>query len=286
MTQHPGFEPTCATQILQLRLPTKLILPVLALISTGWLGAVTAQTPGADATNGYSNWDVQILHGSQFNEPFNPNSVAKNTVTFRNSSRWSWGSSYFFVDTVRSDSNDQNATEVYAKWYPSASLSKLTGTSLSAGWLRDVSATLGLNAGTKSTGAAPFAFLPGVTLHLKLPGFDFFSLGTYAYIDRGHLNGTSNGCHNATYQVTPSWSLPFEFGAAKFNFDGFIDFIGSHGDCVRQILAQPQLKLDIGSFFAKPNKISMGIKWQYWDSKFGIKDLNENFPQIVVQWTF
>ena len=131
----------------------KQIVRMVALACAGWLGTPAAQT--TEVPKGYSNWDMQVLHGNQFREPGNPNEVAKGIVTFENSSGWSWGSSYFFVDILRSDGSDQHATEVYSEWYPSASLSKLSGNSLSAGPLRDVSVTLGLNAGTKSTGAAP-----------------------------------------------------------------------------------------------------------------------------------
>ena len=263
----------------------KHIVQVAVLLCAGRLGTAAAQT-AVEAPKGYSSWNVQALYGSRYREPFNSNDVAKGIVTLENSAGWSWGSSYLFVDILRSDGNDQHATGVYSEWYPSGSLSKLFGTQLSAGPLRDVSATLGLNAGTKSTGAEPLVFLPGVKFDLHFPGFKFFSLGTYAYIDQGRRSGASNGCHATTYQVTPSWSLPFKIGAAKLSFDGFVDFIGSHGECASQIQSQPQLKLDIGSFWGSPGKIFAGIEWQYWDNKFGIDGLNESLPQFMMQWVF
>lgn len=286
MKRYLDFEPGGVKQVLQLRRElVKRILWVAALVCAGWLGPAAAQT-AAETPKGYSSWDMQVLYGNQFREPGNSNDVAKGIVTFENSSGWSWGSSYFFVDILRSDGNDQHATEVYSEWYPSASLSKLTGTKVSVGPLRDVSATLGLNAGTKSTGAASLVYLPGLTLDLNVPGFKFFSLGTYAYIDQGRINGASNGCHSTSYQVTPSWSLPFSIGVLKLSFDGFVDIIGSHGQCARQVLSQPQLKLDLGALGTRLEKLSVGIEWQYWDNKFGIDGLKENFPQFMVQWVF
>jgi nucleoside-specific outer membrane channel protein Tsx len=255
------------------------------LLATGLCCPVSSaqeQKPDPPQNQGFSAWNVQLLYGTDFQEPFNPEDVSKGIVTFENAAGWSWGSSFFFVDVVQSDGSDDNATEVYSEWYPSASLSKVSGNDLSAGVLRDVAATLGINAGTKSTGAAPLIFLPGVTFDLKLPGFAFFSLGTYAYIDQGRLNGDSNGCHSTTYQVTPSWGLPFSIGGLAFSLDGFVDFIGDHGDCAAQILAQTQLKVDAG----QPGGFLFGIEWQYWDDKFGIEGLDENFPQALVQWKF
>ncbi|HZL92739.1 MAG TPA: hypothetical protein VFB99_03810 [Vicinamibacterales bacterium] len=43
-------------------------------------------------------------------------------------------------------------------------------------------------------------------------------------------------------------------------------------------------RVDVGSFWAKPGNIFAGFEWQYWDNKFGIDDLNESMPQILVKW--
>ena len=245
------------------------------------------QAEQAPSAQGFSSWDVQLLYGSTFHEPGIDQDVAKWTATLENSSAWSWGSSYFFVDYLRSDFADQNATEFYSEWYPSASISKLSGSDLSLGPLRDVSATMGINAGTKSTGAEPFVLLPGLTFDFNFPGFQFFSLGTYAYIDEGTFDGQDNGCNSTTYQITPSWSLPFTIGDVRLRFDGFIDFIGSHGQCSSQIVSQPTLKVDLGSIGGgKPDRLFAGIEWGYWRSKFGISGLDQTAPQAVVMWVF
>ena len=150
-----------------------LFVRMSALVFAGCAGSAMAQTapqtaipsPGMIGTDapkggGYSNWDVQLLYGNGFREPGNPNDVAKTTFTIENASAWSWGSSYFFIDVLHSDSSDQNAWEGYGEWYPSASLGKMTGKDLSLGILKDVSLTTGINAGRKSTGANPLVFLP------------------------------------------------------------------------------------------------------------------------------
>lgn len=247
-------------------------------------GVALAQ--GEPASSGFSAWNFQLAHGTEFREPGNPRDVGKVIGTFENAAGWSWGSSYFFVDILQSDGRDRHAREIYGEWYPSASLGKLTGRNLSAGPLRDVSATFGVSAGSKTTGAAPFVLMPGVTFDFAVPGFRFLTVGAYAYVDRGRVSGVDNGCHATGYQVTPAWSLPFNVGGAKLSFDGFADFIGSHGRCSRETLAQPQLKLDVGALWDKPGKVSFGVEWQYWDNKFGIDGLDESFPQLLGQWVF
>lgn len=249
----------------------------------------------AEEASGYSSWDVQFLYGSQFQEPFNPNDVSKAIVTIENSSAWSWGSSYFFVDTAYSIKNDQNsdgkerhAWDGYAEWYPSASIGKLSGTNLSAWIINDVSLTAGLNYGRKTTGAEPLIYLPGLTFDLSLPGFAFFSLGTYAYIDRGTVNnGDNNGCHSTGLQITPSWLLPFSIGTVDFQFAGFLDYITKHGDCKAQVVSQPQLTVDMGKLLGmNPGKLYAGTEFQYWNNKFGIEGLDEHFPQALLIYRF
>lgn len=234
----------------------------------------------------FSIWDLQGLYGSKFREPGIPEGVKKGTATLENSAGWSWGSSYFFIDYLRSNSVDQHATEFYTEWYPSASISKITGYKSCIPILKDLLITMGFNAGTKSTGASPLVFLPGFTLDLDIPEFQFFSLGIYAYIDKGRINGHSNGAHKTAYQITPSWSLPFKFGCFSFRFDGFIDFIGAHGESVRQVVAQPTIKLDVGNFWCQPNRLFVGTEWAYWHNKYGIRRLNQSAPQAVIMWVF
>lgn len=106
----------------------------------------------------------------------------------------------------------------------------------------------------------------------------------YAYIDKGRFGDENNGCNDTTYQITPSWSLPFNIGAASFRFDGFVDFIGNHGACASQIVSQPTIKLDLGHFGGKPNKAYLGIEWAAWKNKYGISGLNQTAPQVVFMW--
>ena len=129
-------------------------------------------------------------------------------------------------------------------------------------------------------------FLPGLTFDLEIPGFRFFSLGIYTYVDRGEVEGASNGCNDTTYQITPSWSLPFTIGSAKVRFDGFIDFIGDHGRCSSQVQSRPSLKIDLGALGSYPDRLFGGVEWQYWHSKLGIEGLDESFPKFTVMWVF
>jgi nucleoside-specific outer membrane channel protein Tsx len=236
---------------------------------------------------GYSSWNMQGLYGGSFDEPFNSENVGKLTATIENSAGWSWGSSYFFADVLNSTKNDGNAAEIYSEWYPSASFGKMSGKDLSAGAFKDISLTMGINAGRKSTGASPLVFLPGLTMDFKLPGFAFASLGLYAYIDEGELDGESNGCHETGFQATPSWLLPFPIGKTDWQFGGFIDYISSHGNCAEQFLTQAQLTMDVGKATGHAaGKFYVGMEYLYWNNKFGIDGAEESSPQVLMMYKF
>ncbi|CAG0973366.1 hypothetical protein MTYP_01355 [Methylophilaceae bacterium] len=233
--------------------------------------------------------EVQWLYGNAYREPFNPDDVSKGIITLQQAAGYKSGRYFFFVDALQSNGRDQHATEAYAEGYGSLSLSRLMGIPFSSRWVRDINLTAGLNYGYKSYpdyGVNPRVLLAGVTIDFNLPAFSFFNLDVLAYVDRGRFDGRDNGCHAETYQLTPAWKLPFSIGRAKFSFEGFADFIGKHGDCGRQILAQPQLRWDVGHHFNAGDKVYLGLEYQYWHNKFGIEGLKESLPQALLVWQF
>jgi len=234
----------------------------------------------------WTDTEIQALSGSGFHEPFNARSVAKNTITLQNASGFDWGSSYAFVDYIKSDAADRNADEFYAEGYVYPSLSKLSGTDLKTALLNDVSLTFGVNAGEKSTGAQPRVLLAGLTFNLALPQFAFFDVGVNAYFDRGQFKGQPSTCQGDGMQITPAWRLPFHVGRLSMSFEGFLDHTTAYGGCVAHTVSQPQIRVDIGDLFGSPKRLYAGIEYQYWQNKFGIQGLNDEVPQALLVWKF
>ena len=241
--------------------------------------------PLALAQNSFRSSNVTARYGWTFQEPGVAEDVPKNILTFENSSAGGWWSSYLFVDVLRSWSEaDANAKEVYGEWYPSVSVRTLTGKAHSKNLLRDVSLTLGVNTGVRSTGPSPFVLLPSVTFDLNVPAFAFFSVRAGAYIDRGRFQGQPTDCSATTYQITPSWSLPLSVGASTLKVSGFVDFTGSHANCEAQILTTPRAVLDLSAYWHKPGRVYVGVDWVYWHNKYGIDGLKDNLLLPVVTW--
>ncbi len=259
------------------------------------LGSGLAMSTTALAAE-WSDTEFQFLYGTNFHQPFIPGDVTKSIITLQNASGWKYGRSFFFVDFLKSNQAGNNDGEVYGEWYPTFSLSKISGQKVGAGFLKDVGVTLGLNYGAENTGPNPRVFLPGITFDFDVPGFVFFNVDVLAFIDHGDYKPDSSttvpacGGYATTYQITPSWFAPFEIAGQKFEFSGFWDFIGSHGEgaakCVSQNLTQTQLRWDVGANWGSPKTIYVGVEYQYWHNKYGFQGVQDNFPQALVVWKF
>ena len=246
----------------------------------------TFATPAlAQDKQSFSVSNINARYGWTFREPVIAEDVPKHILTFENTAAGRWWSSYLFVDVLRSWSEaDANAKEVYGEWYPTVSLRALSGRERSKGILGDVGLTVGLNTGVRSTGPSPFVVLPGLTFSLNVPGFDFVSINTLAYIDRGRFQGQPTDCTATAFQVTPSWSLPISAGKTTLKVNGFVDFTTRHANCEAQILTTPRVMLDLSAYWQKPGVLYVGFDWLYWHNKYGISGLKDNIVLPVVVW--
>lgn len=241
------------------------------------LPLILAGTIAASASD-WSVTDVQILYGSGYEFGSNgPGNTNISTLTIQHASGWKYGDNYAYFD-MRKESNGNGNTDIFGEYSPRLSLGKISGSDLSFGFIKDVLISGGVDMGTNF-----FATKYGIGLDLAIPGFDWFRLDTHVYdISKG-----GSGTQKASYQITPAWSMTFDIGKAKFDFTGFIDFTGpSGGNSKFQILAQPQLRLDVGNFFEVPGSLYVGIEVQIYDNKFGVEGVNETIPQFLMVYKF
>ncbi|WP_231886684.1 outer membrane protein OmpK [Methylomonas methanica] len=248
----------------------------------GIITATLAQPCPADFMQ-WHNSEIQYLHGGNYQEPFNPNDVSQSIITITNAHGWTYGRNFFFMDALFTESGQPSQTNLYGEAYSTLSLSKISGLNLSYGIFKDFGATGGINLGENmdSPQSGTRAWLYGITLDFDLPGFDYFN------VDFLRMRVTEPADIGTSWQITPTWKLPFEIAGSKWSFEGFADFIGKKGDRAdRQALAQPQLRLDIGDLWGNGNHLYLGIEYQYWHNKYGIKGLHDNVPQALLLWKF
>ena len=240
-------------------------------------------------TSGYANgfdWqnnEIQYLHGTGYRMPGNPQQVSFSTITLTHADGWKYGRNFFFMDTYISDAGEPSQTSVYGEAYSYLTLGKVLGKDLSLGYFKDINAAIGVNAGESfdSPSSGNRTFLYGVSIDFALPGFSLFTLDL---LQHDQFENIPNG---SSLQITPVWILPFTIAGTKWSFEGFTDFIGKKNPgYANTIISQPQIRLDVGDLFGKSNHFYIGVEYEYWHNKFGIKGFNESLPQALVVWKF
>ncbi|BBL72735.1 membrane protein [Methylogaea oryzae] len=231
----------------------------------------------------WSSTELQYLHGSGYRFPGNGRDVDRSIFTVSHADGYALGRNFFFLDTLITESGEASQINLYGEAYTYLSLSKLSGADLNYGILKDLDIAAGVNLGenTNSTKSGPRVILYGAAVELNLPGFSLF---TVDILRHDQLEPVFAG---SSWQFTPVWKFPFTAFGAKWTLEGFTDFItGKNKGYVRQVLSQPQLRLDVGDQWGHPDKLYVGIEYQYWHNKYGIKGLSESLPQALIVWKF
>jgi nucleoside-specific outer membrane channel protein Tsx len=263
---------------------------LLAALSLAALLAPSA----AQAEFGTAN--VQLLQGYKFNDNllgYNTKSGTMTTVTLNYFHTWAYGDNFAFVDMQRGDFRDiwggptTNQALIYAEWHPRLFLNKFGAPT--GGFIKN----WGLAAEINQT-AGFYAYLYGVGLDLAIPGFQVAGLNVYLRDEFVQASGTP---HTGTWQISPFWDIPFKIGPTSWSFTGFVDITTNH-DKKLDVMAQPELLLDVGAFAGAPGKFHVGIEWyihSYTNLDTGTFQPGPtalhggtktvSAPQIMVQWT-
>lgn len=230
----------------------------------------------------WSNSEIQYLHGSDYQEPGNPADISQSIITVTHSHGWALGRNFFFMDTLFSEHGVPSQINLYGEAYSSLSFSKISQQDLSFALFKDFSLTGGVNLGENlNISQSGFrALLYGVSVDFDLPGFSYLNVDFL----RQQVSEPFN--IGTTWQITPVWSLPFSIAGSQWSFEGFADVIGKKGAAAQQILAQPQLRLDVGDLLGQPHHLYLGMEYQYWHNKYGIKDLHDKVAQTLLVWKF
>jgi nucleoside-specific outer membrane channel protein Tsx len=243
---------------------------LLAALSLAALLAPAA----AHAEFGTTNF--QLLQGYNFYKDVNGTTDGLlTTLTINHYSTWGYGDNFFFADLTRGrfgakgTSGVETGSAVYTEWHPRLFLNKLglPGGSFIKNW--------GL-AGEVNAGGNFYAYLAGATVDLAIPGFQVAGLSVFYRYDQYALH---------TWQVSPWWDVPFKTGPIGWDFSGFVD-VTTNRDGKIDVMAQPELLIDVGNFFGNPGKFHAGTElYIHSFTDFGGKSQTVFAPQVMVQWT-
>jgi nucleoside-specific outer membrane channel protein Tsx len=218
--------------------------------------------------------------------------VNKAIVNFGHFDVWDYGSNFFNVDVLFSDANEPAAnsaggsTEFYAVYRGQLSPDKIFGLNTKFGPFQAINFEFGGDAESENSAFGPNKKLlvAGPNFHMDVPA-GFLDIGVHISKEWNH-NGFSDCPSNCgrggpvNFDPTPEfefvWLFPMTFTGLPLDFRGFMNIVLPKGEdgfgdhTYTEILARPQLQLDIGTLlYHKAHKPDVYFAVELWEHKFG-----------------
>ena len=201
---------------------------------------------------------------------------------------WDYGSNFFNVDVLFSNANEPannspgGSTEFYAVYRGQLSPDKIFGLNTKFGPISAINFEFGGDAEAENTQFAPDKKLlvVGPNFHFDL-GAGFLTVGVHASHEWNN-NGIAGRA--VSFQTTPEFEfvwlyslksltepaagLPWVHQRCVAEGQGWVG-----GNTYTEVLARPQLQLDIGSMLLNnPHKPACTLAVEFWEHKFGNSD--------------
>jgi nucleoside-specific outer membrane channel protein Tsx len=244
----------------------------------------------AASTTQAADWSDTSLHywvSTNFAEPGVSPHITKNIFSVEHVDGYKYGTNFFnidflysqahsapFQDTVQGLKNvpSTGALEVYAVYRHTLSFSKISGTKVAFGPIRDVGLELGVDANTKNDAFASKKIMPigGLKFSFDVPGFLDVSIDCDKEWNDNAILGKSV-VFNPTLNIGAAWGIPV---AGPVSFEGFADVNfpkgkdGFDSKTVTEILLHPKLMADLATLWGSKG-IQAGVGYQFWMNKFG-----------------
>jgi nucleoside-specific outer membrane channel protein Tsx len=253
------------------------------------LALAAALLPSA-ARADFATTNLQAIDGWYFYDPTTGSDVVggqMGTVTLNHFSAWKYGDVFGFVDLLQGSFRDGNDSHVYSEVHPRLFVNRMLG---SQGKVLGIFKDAGF-AGEVNFGNGFQAYLAGVGGDFAV-GFGTLSLNVYYRYDALQIPGFSVRNYNHTWQVSPSWVIPFQLADVGFLFTGFVDMNGvkaGKGWKGYEVMAQPELLVDVVGLLGGPkNKFLAGVEWYLHyhpnNELLGAPNNLISAPQAMLQW--
>jgi hypothetical protein len=270
------------------------------------LATLAASAHAAD----WSDTSVSWRYGTSFREPFNTEDIHKNILALTHASGYKYGSNFFNVDFLMSDSKDpaslsqtSGAQEAYIVYRNTLDFGKIQGKDIKFGAVRGVGLTLGFDVNTKNDvgyNSRKRMLVAGPTLMWDVPGFLNTSLLILEESNAPSgafppISGVTGRYHYKTHPMLNAvWGIPV---GPNLSFEGYANFIASKGtdEVGTQTEAETnidmQLMWDVGAATSGvKNTFKLGFEYQYWKNKFGnpsyVPGSKASTPMIRAEYHF
>lgn len=257
---------------------------------------VTGTQAFADPLVVFSDNSLGARYGIDFKEPGigsksqpHGEDIHKLILNFGHFDVWQYGTNFINVDALFSDGRDPTspsisgvdstgATEVYTVYRGQLSPDKIFGVNTKFGPIEAINFEAGFDWNTKNTSFAPNKRLivAGPNIHFAMPA-GFFDVGIHVSHEWNYNGIVSK---HVDFEATPEfeavWLYPLAFTGLPLDFRGFANLVlpkgkdGFGSNTVAEVLARPQLQLDVGSLlFGRKHLPDVYFAVEYWWNKFG-----------------
>jgi nucleoside-specific outer membrane channel protein Tsx len=236
----------------------------------------------------WSDTSIGYRTGNSFAEPFNTEDISKTIFNLNHVSGYKYGSNFFNVDFLLSDSKDpagkgstNGAQEAYIVYRNTVDLEKATGSAFKFGPVRGMGITFGFDANAKTDAgynSKKRMIVVGPTLMIDVPGF--LNVSLLALKESNAPYNTYSGTSTPRYaydthaMLTAAWGIPI--GSLPLSFEGFANFIAAKGknefggSTAPETNVDMQVMYDLGSVMGMgKGTLKAGLEYQYWNNKFG-----------------
>jgi hypothetical protein len=270
------------------------------------LATLAASAHAAD----WSDTSISWRYGTSFREPYNTEDIHKNILALTHASGYKYGTNFFNVDFLMSDSKDpaslsqtSGAQEAYIVYRNTLDFGKIQGKDIKFGAVRGAGLTLGFDVNTKNDvgyNSRKRMLVAGPTLMWDVPGFLTTSILILEESNAPSgafppISGVTGRYHYKTHPMfNVVWGIPV---AQNLSFEGYANFIASKGkdevgtDTEAETNIDMQLMWDVGAATGgAKNTFKLGFEYQYWKNKFGnpsyVPGSKASTPMIRAEYHF
>jgi hypothetical protein len=241
----------------------------------------------------WSDTSIGYRTGNKFAEPFGSNDIKKDIVNLTHVSGYKYGSNFFNVDLLLSDSKDPSAIgsgngaqEAYIVYRNTVDLAKVGGPDLKFPGVRGSGLTVGFDANAKTDvgyNSKKRMLVAGPTIFVDVPGFLNVSLLVLKESNQptgwSFFSNSTFSVPRYSYKTHPMLTAAWGIGLSQslpLSFEGFANFISSKGAnefggaTAPETNIDAQVMLDVGAVSGGAKGVfKVGIEYQYWKNKFG-----------------
>lgn len=236
----------------------------------------------------WSDTSIGVRHGSSFREPYIAAAISKTIVDLKHASGYKYGTNFFNVDLLMSDSDDpanpgstNGAQEAYVVYRHYLDAGKVLGRDFAAGPVRGFGLTAGFDWNTKNDAGYNSRKRMGVlgpTVAFDVPGFLDVGIHELWESNAPYNAYTGTGVpryhYDAHPMLTAAWSVPV--GSLPLVFEGYANYIVAKGRDEFGARTAPETHIDAQIMWeagalmgAKPSTWRVGFEYEFWKNKFG-----------------